>query len=263
MRFSYGGDDYGIADCPGPVGFAADGCRAVAVCDLAVVVVDPEPERAQLAEPSLRRLEAMGVPHLIFVNKIDQARGSIQAVLEALQPMSASPLIARQIPIREGEKITGFVDLALERAFHYRAGAPSEQAPIPEELLEREKSARFHMLEQLADHDEALMEALLMDEEPDPQTVYEDLAKETSRGLGVPVMFGSALRGFGVRRLLKAIRHEAPAPAATAERLLAEGTAAFVFKTSHAARWAGWRWRGFSAAHQGRRGAAATGRTSR
>jgi elongation factor G len=130
MHFSYGEDGYAIADCPGTVGFASDGCRAASVCDLAIVVVDPEPERAQLAEPSLRRLEAMGVPHLIFVNKIDQARGSIQAVLEALQPMSASPLIARQIPIRDGEKITGFVDLALERAFHYRAGQPSEQSNI-------------------------------------------------------------------------------------------------------------------------------------
>jgi elongation factor G len=237
MRFAYGDDQYAIADCPGTIGFAADGCRATAVCDLAVVVVDPEPERAQLAEPSLRRLEAMGVPHLIFVNKIDQARGSIQAVLEALQPMSASPLIARQIPIRAkdsgGEKITGFVDLALERAFHYRPGKASEQAEIPADLQEREKAARFHMLEQLADHDDALMEALLMDEEPDPQTVYQDLAKETGGNLGVPLLFGSALKGFGVRRLLKAIRHEAPAPAATAERLLAHGQAAFVFKTSH------------------------------
>jgi elongation factor G len=233
MRFSWGGDEFAIADCPGTLGFASDGCRASSVCDLAIVVVDPEPERAQLAEPALRRLEAAGVPHIIFVNKIDQARGSIQAVLEALQPMSASPLIARQIPIREGERITGFVDLALERAFHYRAGQPSEQAEIPEELREREKAARFHMLEQLADHDDALMEALLMDEEPDPKTVYADLARETGGNLGVPVMFGSALKAFGVRRLLKAIRHEAPAPAATAERLLAEGQAAYVFKTSH------------------------------
>ena len=138
MRFSYGGDDYGIADCPGATGFLSDGCRATAVCDLAIVVVDPERERVQLAESTLRRLEAMGVPHMIFVNKIDQARGSIQAVLEALQPMSASPLIARQIPMRSkdsgGEKITGFVDLALERAFHYRPGKPSEQAEIPEAL---------------------------------------------------------------------------------------------------------------------------------
>ena len=233
MNFSYLGDDFAIADCPGSIGFAADGCRAMAVCDLAIVVVDPEPGRSHLAEPSLRRLEAMGVPHMIFVNKIDQARGSIQALLEALQPMSASPLIARQIPIREGEKITGFVDLALERAYHYRPGKASEQAEIPEQLREREKSARFHMLEQLADHDDALMEALLMDETPDPQTIFTDLARETGGNLGVPVLFGSALRAFGVRRLLKAIRHEAPSPSATGERLLAEGPAAFVFKTSH------------------------------
>ena len=233
MRFDYLGDSFAVADCPGSIGFAADGSRAAAVCDLAIVVIDPEPERAHLAEPTLRRLESLGVPHMIFVNKIDQARGSIQALLEALQPMSASPLIARQIPIREGEKITGFVDLALERAYHYRPGKPSEQAEIPDDLKEREKSARFHMLEQLADHDDALMEALLMDETPDPKTVYEDLAKETGRGLGVPVLFGSALRGFGVRRLLKALRHEAPGPEVTAERLVAEGQAAFLFKTSH------------------------------
>ncbi|MFN3726951.1 MAG: elongation factor G [Allosphingosinicella sp.] len=233
MRFDYLGDSFVIADCPGSIGFSADGARGVAACDLAIVVVDPEPERAHLAEPALRKLEALGVPHLIFVNKIDQARGSIQALLEALQPMSASPLIARQIPIRDGEKISGFVDLALERAFHYRPGKPSEQAAIPDDLKEREKSARFHMLEQLADHDDALMEALLMDEEPDPKTVYADLANETGRGLGVPLLFGSALKGFGVRRLLKALRHEAPGPEATAERLLAEGQCAFIFKTSH------------------------------
>ena len=233
MRFDYLGDSFAIADCPGSVGFSADGARGIAACDLAIVVIDPEPERAHLAEPALRKLEALGVPHMIFVNKIDQARGSIQALLEALQPMSASPLIARQIPIREGEKITGFVDLALERAFHYRAGQASEQGAIPDDLKDREKSARFHMLEQLADHDDALMEALLMDEEPDPKTVYADLASETGRGLGVPLLFGSALKGFGIRRLLKALRHEAPDPEATAERLLAEKQCALVFKTSH------------------------------
>lgn len=233
MRFDYLGDHFALADCPGPVGFSADGMCALAACDLAILVVDPEPERAHLAEPALRRLEALGVPHMVFVNKIDQARGSIQALLEALQPMSASPLIARQIPIREGEKITGFVDLALERAYHYRPGQPSEPGAIPPDLAERERAARFHMLEQLADHDDALMDALLMDEIPEPATVFRDLARETGQGLGVPVLFGSALKGFGVRRLLKALRHEAPAPAATAERLGAQGSAAFLFKTSH------------------------------
>jgi elongation factor G len=233
MHFEFLGDRFAIVDSPGSVGFSADGALAVAAADLAVVVVDPDTDRAILAEPALRQLEALGVPHLIFVNKIDQARGGIRDLLEALQPMSSSPLVARQIPIREGEKVTGFVDLALERAFKYRPGKPSEQIDIPADLADREKGDRFHMLEQLADHDDALLEQLLMDETPDRATIFADIARETKENLVVPVLFGSASNGFGVRRLMKALRHDAPAPEAAAERLGAKGGCAFVFKVSH------------------------------
>ena len=82
MSFDFMGDRYALADSPGSVGFAADGALAVAAAGLALVVVDPEPERTQLAEPALRELERLGVPHLLFVKKLDQARGSIQQVLE-------------------------------------------------------------------------------------------------------------------------------------------------------------------------------------
>ncbi|HEY0311214.1 MAG TPA: elongation factor G [Allosphingosinicella sp.] len=233
MHFDFMGDRFAIVDTPGSVGFSADGAFAIASADLALVVVDPDTDRAILAEPALRQLESLGIPHLIFVNKIDQARGSIQGLLEALQPMSASPLVARQIPIRQGEKITGFVDLGLERAFKYVPGKPSEQIDIPADLTERERADRFHMLEQLADHDDALLEQLLMDEAPDRATIFADIARETRENLVVPVLFGSALNGFGVRRLMKALRHDAPAPEAAATRLGAKTGCAFVFKVSH------------------------------
>jgi elongation factor G len=233
MHYDYLGDRYALIDGPGSVGFAADATLAIAAADLALVVVDPDPDRALLAEPMLRQLEALGVPHMIFVNKIDSARGSIQSLLEALQPMSTSPLIARWIPIREGEKVTGFVDIALERAYYYRPGQPSEQKDIPADLADREALERTHMLEQLADHDDVLLEQLLMDEVPDRQTVFDDLARETGAGQIVPVLFGSAMNGQGVRRLLKTLRHEVPAPAAAAGRLGATGGCAFVFKVSH------------------------------
>jgi elongation factor G len=234
LRLEFLGDRFALLDCPGSVGFSADGALGIAAADIAVVVVDPEPGRAQLAEPVLRQLDTLGIPHAIFVNKIDAARANIQEILQALQPMSASPLIARQIPIREGERVVGFVDLALERAFHYRAGKPSERMEIPPELADVEKSARFHMLEQLADHDDSLLEALLMDEAPDLGIVLADLARETRENSGVPVLFGSALNGWGVRRLLKALRHEGPAPHHAAQRLGTSEQCAFVFKVSHA-----------------------------
>ncbi|HWV13015.1 MAG TPA: elongation factor G, partial [Sphingobium sp.] len=169
------------------------------------------------------------------VNKIEQARGSIQELLTALSPMSAAALVARQIPIRSGDRVDGFVDLALERAYHYEAGKGSQQIALAEELKADESDARFHMLEQLADHDDVLLEQLLSDEQPSLQTIFADLAQETASGLIVPVLFGSAANGFGIRRLLKMLRHDAPSPDRTAERLGIDGAAAQVLKVSHAA----------------------------
>ncbi|QNM83061.1 elongation factor G [Sphingomonas sabuli] len=228
-HFDYLGDRFALIDCPGSVGFAADGARAIALADLAIVVVDPDPARAPLAAPALRALDELGIPHLIFVNRIDQAHGRIRDLLAALQPVSVEPLIARQIPIREGEKITGFVDLALERAYHY-TGKDSEPIDIPGELADREHEARAHMLEQLADHDDELLEQLVMEQTPDAKRVLHDLARETSETLAVPVLFGSAESGWGIGRLLKALRHEAPGPQHSADRLEVGDPALFVFK---------------------------------
>ncbi len=232
-NFDYLGDSFAIVDCPGSVGFSADGARALAVADVAIVVVDPDPARAPLAAPALRALDELGIPHLIFVNRIDQAHGRVRDLLSALQPMSVSPLMARQIPIWDGEKVSGFVDLALEYAFKYRAGQESERIEIPSELQSREIEARTHMLEQLADHDDELLEQLLMDEIPSREKVLQDLARETGESLGVSVLFGSASSSWGVRRLLKAMRHEAPSPRSAADRLSVGDPSLYVFKILH------------------------------
>jgi len=232
-NFNYLGEKYAIIDAPGSIGFSADAARGVAVADVAIVVVDPDPARAALAAPALRMLDELGIPHLVFVNRIDQAHGRIRDLLTALQPMSVSPLIARQLPIREGEKVTGFVDVALERAYHYVPGKPSEPIALPEELADREAQARTQLLEQLADHDDNLLEQLLMDQVPEPGTIFADLKRETSDNLGVSVLFGSAQNGWGVRRLLKALRHEAPGPEATAARLGVDAPAVYAFKVFH------------------------------
>jgi elongation factor G len=232
-RLEYLGDKFAVIDTPGSVGFAADGYAALGSTDMAIVVVDPEPDRAALAEPILRRLDALGIPHAVFVNKIDAARGRIRDLLEAMQPMSGAPLVARQIPIREDDKITGFVDIALERAHRYVPGKESARIDIPADLTEREASERFHMLETLADHDDDMLETLLMDEQPSLDRVLKDLTDEARAGWVVPVMFGSALNGFGIHRLLKMLRHEAPSVELAAQRLGTNGMGVHVFKVTN------------------------------
>ncbi|MGE0596000.1 MAG: elongation factor G, partial [Hyphomonadaceae bacterium] len=229
----YLGDHYTLIDTPGAVDFSADADYALAAADLALVVADPDPDKAILIQPFLHALEAMKIPHALFINKIDQARGRVRDLLEALQPVSALPLVARQIPIWRDEHVAGFVDLALERAFLYQQGKASQRIDIPAEIAERETEARFHMLEQLADFDDALMEQLLSDVTPDQDTVFADLVRETQEGLIAPVFFGSTAQGHGVRRLLKALRHDTPLPEVAAARL-GVSAGGYVMKLSHA-----------------------------
>lgn len=235
FHFDYLDDRFALIDAPGGIGFASDGLGALASADMAVVVVDPSPERAALAGPILRRLDEIGLPHVIFVNKIDGARaGSIREVLDALQPMSREPLMLREFPIRNGDQVTGYVDVALERAYLYHSGEASEQIAIPSDLSSREQEERTKLLETLADFDDALLEALLMDEAPDRETVMHDLADDTGHNKVVPVLFGSALTDGGVRRLLKLLRHETPTPDAAAERIgVSNGSALHVFKVAN------------------------------
>jgi len=232
--FDFMGDHYQVVDCPGSLEFCADVDRALPAVDLAVVVAEPDPAKAALLQPTLRELERLGVPRALFINKMEQAHGSIRGLLEALAPVSAAPLVARQVPTFTGEKANGFIDLALERAFVYRHGDISEQIDIPDDLKAEEAEARFHMLEQIADFDDNLLEQLLSDETPSRDAIFADLVKEMNERLIVPVFFGSAANGFGVRRLLKALRHETPPPSVAAQRLGLEGGGAYVLKTAYA-----------------------------
>jgi len=229
------GDPLTFLDCPGSVEFHYESVPAMAGCDAAVVVCEADERKVPALQLVLRDLEEQGIPHFLFLNKIDKTDMRIRDILPMLQPASQRPLVLRHIPIWENGIVTGFIDLALERAFVYREHAPSEVVEIPKESGDREADARFSMLEQLADYDDQLMEQLLEDIEPPRDRVFDDLAKELREGAICPVLIGSAERGNGIFRLLKALRHEAPQVDQAAERLgvAAWPSALAVLKTLH------------------------------
>jgi len=232
------GDDYTFIDCPGSIEFAHEMRAALPAVDAAVVVCELDEKKIAQLQLILRELEDQKIPRLLFLNKIDKADATIHDVLELLQPASRSKLLLRQIPTFSGDLITGFVDLALERAFVYKEHAPSEVVPLEGDALDREKTARFSMLETLADHDDQLMEQLLEDIQPPRDKIFDDLSKELRESLVCPVLLGSATRTNGVLRLMKALRHESPGIADTAKRLGVKPgneTFAYVMKTLHTA----------------------------
>jgi elongation factor G len=232
------GDSYTFIDCPGSVEFAHDMRAALPAVDAAIVVCELDEKKVPQLQLILRELEKQNIPRFLFLNKIDKADATIHDVLKLLQPASRSKLLLRQIPTFSGELVSGFVDLALERAFVYKEHAPSQVIPLEGDVLDRQKTARFSMLETLADHDDELMEQLLEDIQPPRDKVFDDLSKELREGLVCPVLMGSATRTNGVLRLMKALRHEMPGVADTGRRLgvkAGNDPIVYVVKTLHTA----------------------------
>jgi elongation factor G len=232
------GDRYTFIDCPGSVEFMHEMRNVLPVCDAAIIVCEADAKKTPALQMILREIEEIGLPRILFLNKIDTATGRVRDTLAMLQPASRTPLLLRQIPIWKEDIATGFIDLALERAFVYREHAASTVVELPADESDRKKEARFSMLERLADYDDGLMEELISDIEPSRDKIFEDMVKELRAGHLVPLMIGSAERGNGVTRLLKALRHEVPGVARTRERLglAADGAAlAHVMRTIHTA----------------------------
>jgi elongation factor G len=213
------GDTFTFLDCPGSVEFVHDMRAVLPAIDVAVVVCEMDEKKIPQLQLILRELEDGKIPRILFVNKIDKADAGVHDVLKLLQPASRTKLILRQIPTFKGDIITGFVDLALERAFVYKEHAASEVIPLEGDAADVEKTARFSMLETLADHDDELMEQLLEDIQPPRDKIFDDLTRELREGLVCPVLMGAATRTNGVLRLLKALRHESPGITETAKRL--------------------------------------------
>jgi len=234
---SFLGDAWTVLDCPGSIEFSYEVTCALAMVDIAVVVCEPTPARALTIAPLLKLLADQGVPHMLFVNKIDTLEGSVSDTLSALQGFSRSPLVLRQVPIMHGEAVSGYVDVVSERAYRYRKGQASELIQIPSEMADDETDALNKLVEVLADRDDALLEKVLEDVKPTTSEIYSDLRKDLAAGAVVEVLLGSAENSGGVRRLWKALRHDAPMAKETAERkgIDADGPPiAQIFKTVHA-----------------------------
>lgn len=236
VRCNYLGDAWSFIDCPGSIELVQASYDVMQAADIVILVCEPQPDRASSLTPYLKFLDDRDIPHAVFVNRLDETHDRIRDILQALQTYSDRPFVLRQVPIRDGDRIVGAIDLVSERAWKYREGAQSELVEIPESEIAREMEARESMLDSIADFDDTLMEQILEDKTPPSETLFNLMGKELAQDLVVPVFLGSAAHGFGLTRLLKFLRHETPDVSVAAERIGLNGrgdTVASVIRTLH------------------------------
>ncbi len=209
-EFTYMDESWMAIDIDGGADSMAWAGPALAISDAVVLCVPPDPDAAVLSAPYLRLIEESGVPCFLFINRMDSADGRIRDIVSALQGYARHHITLRQVPIREGGRIVGAVDLISERAWKYREGEPSALIEIPKSVEQREQEARAELLEELSDYDDHLLEQLIEDKQPPSDEIYHLAAEVVQHQQLIAACIGAAAHGNGLRRLMKALRHEAP-----------------------------------------------------
>ena len=115
------GDSLTFVDCPGSVEFAFEAEPVLAACDIAVVVAEADEKKIPALQLIMRKLDDLGIPRILFLNKIDKTRGRRARHAEAAAAGEQRPrcCCARFRCARTASSI-GSIDLALERAYIWR-----------------------------------------------------------------------------------------------------------------------------------------------
>ncbi len=204
-----------IIDTPGHVDFTIEVERSLRVLDGAVAVfcsvggVEPQ------SETVWRQADKYGVPRIAFINKMDRVGADFFRGIGMIRDrLKANPLPI-QLPVGKEDTFKGVIDLVEMKAIIWdeeSLGAKFRVADIPADQLELANEHREKMVEELASHDDVLMEKYLGGEELTNDEIRAAIRKSTIDIKICPVICGSAFKNKGVQNLLDAVIDYMPAP---------------------------------------------------
>jgi len=200
-----------LIDTPGYADFRGEALLGLSAADLAVFVIDGVSGVQSQDVVLWRAAERMGIPRLVFVNKLDRPRSSFDRTLSQVREAFGSHADPTELPIGEETSFHGVTDLLTHQAFVYDTGQAAEVA-VPEELAAQEQAEHDHLVEDVVELDDDALEQYLEGAEPSVEQVERLLHEAVDQALVYPLLCGSATTPIGTDQLAEFICRVGPAP---------------------------------------------------
>ena len=202
-----------LLDAPGHPDFAGQLDTALAVADVAAVVVSASDGVQAGTRAAWADARAAGVPRVVVVTQEDKARADFQAVLADLRSSLGSDgdeLVPLELPIGEEAAFRGVADVLTEAGLAYDDDGHHHDEPLSDADAEREHPLHVEVTEDIVSHDDAQLEAYLGGDEPEAADLERTLAHEVAAGAAFPVLVASGLTRTGVDRVADLLWELAP-----------------------------------------------------
>ncbi|MCL2618125.1 MAG: elongation factor G [Defluviitaleaceae bacterium] len=206
----WNGGKINFIDTPGYFDFAGQVREALSVADMLLIVVSAKSGVEVGSEIAWDYAEEMGLPRLIFINGMDDEHADLDKVVEELKEKFGKSIAPMQIPIKEGGKFVGYINV-VKKAGRKFDGTKTKECEIPAELTDELETIRLMVEEAVAETDDALMEKFFAEEHFSVDEVYTGIQNGLAAHMVTPVLCGSATTSLGsVSGLLDAIVNSSP-----------------------------------------------------
>src|SRR4051812_12204719 len=203
-----------IIDTPGHVDFTVEVERSLRVLDGAIALFDSVAGVEPQSETVWRQADKYHVPRIAYINKMDRIGANFeQGVKTMIDRLGARP-VPVQLPIGAESEFVGIIDLINMKAIIYKdeLGKDIEITEIPESHQAEAEAAREHLLNEVSDYDDELVELILEDAEIPAARLIAAIRKATLEIALTPVLCGSSFKNKGVQPLLDAVIDYLPSP---------------------------------------------------
>lgn len=211
IPIEFGRTKINLFDNPGYFDFAGEVMQSIRVVDSGVIVVSAKNGIGVGTEKSWKYLYERKLPRFVYISKLDEEHADFFKTFEALREKFGKTLAPVVIPITEGDKTIGIVDIIHKNAFLSGEGKV-EHTDIPENMKDKVEEYYDFLLEAVAETSEENMEKYFAGE---PFTLGEIIAgiNQGVKDLSlVPVFCGSAMSGLGTEALIHGLVDFAPNP---------------------------------------------------
>ena len=202
-----------VIDNPGYFDFAGEVMQSLTVSDAGVILVSGKGGLTVGAEKSWRYLKQRELPRFLYVSKMDEEHADFIAAVNGLREKFGVSVVPVMLPVMEGTKPVGYVDVIKKTAYSWKDGKTAEMA-VPGNLESEMEEYFENICEAVAETDEELMEKYF--EEGSEAFTAEELVSGIRAAVRqctlAPVFCGSASNGFGTLELMKGLIDMAPNP---------------------------------------------------
>ena len=193
-----------VLDVPGFYDFEGEFNEAMRACGAAIVVMGANGSVTVGAEKAIAQCLKAEKPLIIFINGMDKENADYTGTVRALKEKYKNRIAPIQIPIMEGNKMTGIVNALTGKAFHFTNVGP-EEIPVPEIYVRDLEAMQASLMESAAESDDALLEKYFEDGFLSREDTIHGIRKGIYNINLIPVMAGSALQNKGVINLMNEI----------------------------------------------------------